>query len=162
MKLAPFQLTDYYVTSLTVAANQDFDPKAESGLSLDTLTVVPRSQPDKDNPRKWIVEISITQEIPEGKNIPYRFELEMIGFVDVSPGWPEDQIAHHVGCNGPSMLFGAAREIIRAATGRGPFGPMLIPSTTFFSPPPKPPESPRVEAGGDETKTKRKPRPKQD
>lgn len=34
--------------------------------------------------------------------------------------------------NGPAMLFGAAREIIRAATGRGPWSAVIIPSTNFL------------------------------
>jgi preprotein translocase subunit SecB len=145
MRLAPFQLTDYFVTSLSVVANQNYDPKAESGLSLESLEVIPRSRPDENDPRKWVVELSITQDVPEGKNIPYRFSIEMVGFVEVHPDWPAEKIDHAVGCNGPSMLFGAAREIIRAATGRGPFGPMLIPSATFFSPPPANPEIKQIQ-----------------
>jgi len=35
--------------------------------------------------------------------------------------------------NGPAMLFGAAREIIRAATGRGPWPAVIIPSTNFLA-----------------------------
>ena len=35
--------------------------------------------------------------------------------------------------NGPAMLFGAAREIIRAATGRGPWSAVIIPSTNFLA-----------------------------
>jgi preprotein translocase subunit SecB len=35
--------------------------------------------------------------------------------------------------NGPAMLFGAAREIIRAATGRGPWSAVIIPATNFLT-----------------------------
>lgn len=47
-------------------------------------------------------------------------------FIEVRPGFPADHLQRAVETNGPSMLFGAAREILRSATGRGPYGPLLI------------------------------------
>lgn len=63
----------------------------------------------------------------------------MVGYVLAQPGFPKEKMQRAVEINGPSMLFGAAREILRAATGRGPYGPVLIPSTSFFKPEKKAP-----------------------
>ncbi len=43
--------------------------------------------------------------------------------------------------NGPSMLYGIAREVIRGVTARGPYFPILLPSATFFEPAPQPDDS---------------------
>jgi len=52
------------------------------------------------------------------------------------PVFKEARLKEVVAANAPAMLFGAAREIIRAATGRGPFPPVIIPSTHFLEPKP--------------------------
>jgi len=133
MKLAPLQLTDYFVLSIHVEALADHDPGKEQDLDVANLQVTENCVPaGEDKPHRFLIDLIIKQEALEGKNLPYSYELHMIGFIEVSPNLPEDRVQRAVETNGPSMLFGAAREILRAATGRGPYGPLLIPSTTFF------------------------------
>lgn len=135
MKLAPLQLTDYFVLSIHVEALADHDPSKEQNLDVANLQVTENCVPaGEDKPHRFLIDLIIKQEALEGKNLPYSYELHMIGFIEVSPNFPEDRVQRAVETNGPSMLFGAAREILRAATGRGPYGPVLIPSTTFFKP----------------------------
>ena len=71
--------------------------------------------------------------IPEGVNLPYSFALHMHGFVLPSPHLEGAMLKRTVHANGPAILFGAAREIIRAATGRGPWPAVIIPSTNFLT-----------------------------
>ena len=133
MKLAPLQLTDYFVLSIHVEALADYDPGKAQDLDVANLLVTESCVPaGDDKPHQFLIDLVIKQEALEGKNLPYSYELHMIGFIEVSPNFPEDRVQRAVETNGPSMLFGAAREILRAATGRGPSGPLLIPSTTFF------------------------------
>jgi preprotein translocase subunit SecB len=133
MKLAPLQLTDYFVLSIHVEALADYDAEKEQDLDVANLLVTESCVPaGEDKPNRFLIDLVIKQEALEGKNLPYSYELHMIGFIEVSPNFPEDRVQRAVETNGPSMLFGAAREILRAATGRGPYGPVLIPSTTFF------------------------------
>ena len=133
MKLAPLQLTDYFVLSIHVEALADYDAGKEQNLDVANLQVTENCVPaGEEKPNRFLIDLIIKQEALEGKNLPYSYELHMIGFIEVSPTFPEDKIQRTVETNGPSMLFGAAREILRAATGRGPYGPLLIPSTTFF------------------------------
>ena len=135
MKLAPLQLTDYFVLSIHVEALADYDAGKEQDLDVANLQVTENCVPaGEDKPNRFLIDLVIKQEALEGKNLPYSYELHMIGFIEVSPNFPEDRVQRAVETNGPSMLFGAAREILRAATGRGPYGPVLIPSTTFFKP----------------------------
>lgn len=133
MKLAPLQLTDYFVHSLRVEALVDYDPAKEQDLDIASLQVTENCfRSNGDHPNRFAIDLVIKQDSLERKNLPYAYELHMVGFIEVCPGFPEDKLQRAVETNGPSMLFGAAREILRAATGRGPYGPVLIPSTTFF------------------------------
>jgi preprotein translocase subunit SecB len=133
MKLAPLQLTDYFVLSIHVEALADYDAEREQDLDVANLQVTEICVPaGEEKPNRFLIDLIIKQEALEGKNLPYSYELHMIGFIEVSPNFPEDRVQRAVETNGPSMLFGAAREILRAATGRGPYGPLLIPSTTFL------------------------------
>lgn len=133
MKLAPLQLTDYFVTSIRVEALVDHDPAKPQELNVADLQVTEKCVRSNGNhPNRFAIDLLIKQDALEGKNLPYAYELHMVGFIEAHPDFPKDKLQRAVETNGPSMLFGAAREILRAATGRGPYGPILIPSTTFF------------------------------
>ncbi|MCD8482288.1 MAG: protein-export chaperone SecB [Verrucomicrobia bacterium] len=136
MNLAPLQLVDYFVHSISVEALESYDHQKPSDLDPEALSVMAKCKAvEDDKSRAFSIELIIEQKELTGKNLPYRYRLEMVGFLRVHPEFPEDEVERAVRINGPSMLFGAAREILRAATGRGPYGPVLIPSTTFFTPP---------------------------
>lgn len=137
MNLAPIQLTDYFVHSLNVEALPSYDAGQPAELDIAALTVEAKCfQSDDQAPRNFGIDLVIKQTALEAKNLPYSYELHMIGFIEVMPNVPEKDIQRIAEINGPTMLFGAAREILRAATGRGPYGPVLIPSTTFYKAPP--------------------------
>lgn len=136
MKPAPLQLTDYFITSLNLEANPAFDPGQTSEAKLETLSVHHEVQAieNKDlEGTEWEVSLRIEQDIPEKHNIPYKFSLQIQGVIFAYPSIPKDRLERAVRANGPAMLFGAAREVIRAATGRGPWPPVIIPSTNFLT-----------------------------
>jgi preprotein translocase subunit SecB len=136
MELAPLQLSDYFVHSIHVDAMPDYDVNKPADLDSEALTVEKAcTLQDGAAGRRYGIDLVIKQTEIEGKNLPYTYELRMFGLIDVLPeNLDEERMQRLVDINGPSMLFGAAREIIRAATGRGPYGPVLIPSTTFYIP----------------------------
>ena len=149
MKQAPLQLIDYCVTFIQVRANLEFNSDKPVDLDAELIDLESDVQPaDQSLPEDagtlWKVALRIEQPLPqrEKRNIPYTYTLEMQGFVAVHPDFKGDRLERAVQVNGPSMLFGCAREILRAATGRGPYAPILIPSTNFLSRLPKanPPE----------------------
>jgi preprotein translocase subunit SecB len=136
MKLAPLQLSDYYLTDLTLQANPEFDTSAPADDCVETLQVIPHYSQAKDNGEKgteWLVSLEISQTIPGGGNLPYAFSLRIQGTVSASPHLDGVKLQRAMHANGPAMLFGAAREIIRAATGRGPWPAVIIPSTNFLA-----------------------------
>lgn len=138
MKLSPIQLLDYHVTSLLVEANASF--QQDKPMSLDPadlqVTASSRLLSDGDDPR-WAVTLNLRHEPVEGKNIPYRLAIELVGLVSTVMKKIDAGVSHAVEVNGPSMLFGAAREILREATARGPYGSIMMPSASFFTAPPQ-------------------------
>jgi preprotein translocase subunit SecB len=136
MKLAPLQLTDYFITHLSLDSNPEFNSARPAGDPVETLTIVPgyALSDDKDEQgTEWLVSLEITQTVPEGVNLPYTFSLHINGFVLASPHLEGTKLKRIVHANGPAMLLGAAREIIRAATGRGPWPAVIIPATNFLA-----------------------------
>ena len=136
MKLAPLQLADYFLTELSLKANPDFDPSMSADDCVDALIVTPQYAQTKDNGEhgsEWLVSLEISQSLPEGANLPYAFTLRIQGTVAASPHLSGAKLQRAMHANGPAMLFGAAREIIRAATGRGPWPAVIIPSTNFLA-----------------------------
>jgi preprotein translocase subunit SecB len=150
MTLAPLQLLDYWVSFIQVRANDQFQLGENTVLDNDYLSIeaeVTANEGDQseENGTFWVVGLRIEQEIPDGENIPYAFTLEISGLVAAHPSMTGEKLERAIQVNGPSLLFGAAREILRAATGRGPFPPVIIPSTNFFQRLPEPKEAAKPE-----------------
>ena len=83
--------------------------------------------------------MTISQKLKEGQNFPYKFDLSLIGFFACNDGFssPADE-EHFVRVNGSSMLYGAARELVRSLTARGPWGELFLPSISFYDKATKP------------------------
>jgi preprotein translocase subunit SecB len=89
---------------------------------------------NKDDARKWQVQVKIQQKPVPDANAPYSFLLEMVGFFDIAKKYPEEKIDAMVKTNGPSVLYGAAREILRTLMSHGPFCPIILPTGSFYTP----------------------------
>ena len=154
---ALLQLEDYWATSVHVDANPDF-VEASAPLDPDLINVTHavkqlKSENVKEDGTKWLVDLAVEQSLAAEKSIPYSFRITMQAIVGAHPMLEGDRLQRVVSTNGPSMLFGSAREVIRAATGRGPYSAIIIPSTNFLP------------ASGDKEKenakeTSKKPKPK--
>ena len=140
MKAAPIILTEYFVTDMHISANIKFDPKQESPILFKDFQVEFGATHEPKDRRAWQLNLKIQLQPAAEANVPYRVSLDMVGFVKVHPDVTDDFIERLVTTNGASMLFGAAREIIRDATARGPWPQLFIPSTSFYGPQDKKPE----------------------
>lgn len=134
MKAAQIQLTNYFVSELQFAANRDFKADSPSNVTADELQVAYQASPKADNKRQWQITMRIALNASPESNSPYSFLTEMIGFIDVAESVSDDYIERFARINGTSLVFAAAREIIKAATSRGPFKPLMLPTVTFWEP----------------------------
>ena len=145
MKKSPLQLLRYIVSEASCAANPTFDLKKAFGTASEQLSVgvkVNQQQSPEGAPwHSWTVEITISQKSTEGQNLPYRFEVTLVGFFACRGPLPADvEESRFVQINGSSMLYGAAREIVRSLTARGPWGVLFLPCISFYEMDSKPKE----------------------
>ncbi len=134
MKISPLQLNQYFITDLLFTANRDHNPAAPVKLKATDLDVQPTCLPNKDNPRAWQVTLRITQKPIAEANAPYSFSLEVVGFFEVAETYAAEKVAAFVETNGTSMLYGAARAILKTVTATGPYVPVLLPTVSFYTP----------------------------
>lgn len=143
MTPAPLQFLDYWATSIRMDACRDYDPDKPTEFDLDSIKVdhevkpLDSSEPEKNGTR-WLVGLTVEQTANPSANLPYTFSVSLQGLILALPGLEGERLDRAIRANGPAMLFGVAREMIRAATGRGPHNAVIIPSTNFL-PAPKPP-----------------------
>ena len=131
MKSSPLHLKNYFVTHLSVRANQlaDLSQGQDSGGSLTTKVENAKHAEDE---RQWRVAIQISCSATEKKFCPYLIEAELVGFFEADKSISDDKVEDIVAANAPALLYSAARELVLLVTGRGPFPPFCLPSATFI------------------------------
>lgn len=140
MELSPLQLIRYWVDDIEVHANRAFDPEQESENFLDEIKVGAAidaiEPPDSINVEEtgpfWMVSLTVDVGDKENVTDPYTIQLNLSGIIQSSPHLEARAARRAVNVNGPSMLFGIARELVRAATARGPYPSVLLPSLSFL------------------------------
>jgi preprotein translocase subunit SecB len=135
MKASSIQLTNYFVSELQVAANRNYNPDSPTNISAEDMQVVLQASPKEGNNREWQIILRVTLNVSTESNSPYSFLVEMIGFITVAQSVAENKIERFAKINGTSLIFAAAREIIKAVTSRGPHKALLLPTVTFWEPP---------------------------
>lgn len=133
----PMQLEAHFFTKVEVEANPSYKPGAEE-LPVGIQTEVELAQ-HKDEPRRWQVVLNLRTEPPDGK-IPYKINLQAIGFFLVGEEVDEKKVPFLVRANGAAILYSSAREFLLLITGRGPWDAFYLPTTNFLEPP-KPKEN---------------------
>lgn len=138
MKPALLQLDNYFVSELVFSANKNFQLAEPSTLPVSDLFVEPRCLLTEQG--NWQVSLRIQYQPAPGVNFPYSFTLELVGFFETVEGLDAERAERIIKTNATSMLYGASREIIRAATSRGPYVAVILPSVSFYEA--KPPVAP--------------------
>lgn len=136
MTLSPLQLEGYFLTDLSFQADPTHDPAKPIQFHENDLVVEAGIVNVPNEERRWQVTLTIRLQPRRESNSPYTLTLTLVGFVWAAPQLPPDCLDSLVRTNGPSMLYGAAREMVRDLTARGPFPPLSLPSVSFLSKPP--------------------------
>lgn len=129
--ISPLEVIDYHVKGMSFEANLKCDKSKPYQLDLDDVVITNEVVKIKDNKDRYGVILNLEIKAPENKNTPYAIKLDMYGFFQVPEGMPEEIREKIVKTNGTSILYGAAREIIKEMTGRGEFRSILIPTASF-------------------------------
>jgi len=127
----PLQLETYYFTKVAVSADPCYEPQEGIAPAITIDTDVGMGQ-HSDDPRRWMVTLGLHAKSPDEKPIPYKVDLEVVGFFRVEPEVEEEKYPLLVQANGAAILYSAAREYLLTITGRGPWPPIALPTTNFL------------------------------
>lgn len=148
---SPISCDNYFVTEMNLSANDGYDPEKDSDLDISDIQVesnIAKVTPDGD---QWAVALSVEQNVPAEKNAPYNFVVRLVGLFTMVEGLTAERVEQLLLTNGSSILFSAAREILRDMTAKGPYSPLLLPTLSFF-PMPKEEKAPAEESSPAVTK----------
>lgn len=130
----PLLLEGHSFTKVHVEADPFFQPEAGRKPSVRFDMNVTLLQ-HKEDPRKWQAVLAIKAVPLDDKPIPYKVDLECVGFFAVDPQVEAAKMSLLVQTNGAAVLFSSAREFLLLVTGRGPWPPLYLPTTNFLAPP---------------------------
>lgn len=126
MSTPPLQLEQSLVTRLLVEAEPGFSPGGEVAPPSRFQIEVAHSSAPRE---RWQVRLALRISPDKQHPGPYRIELDMVGFFRLATDVDKDEAARLLGVTGASILYSAAREHLLMVTGRGPWGPMQLPTT---------------------------------
>lgn len=134
MKAAPISLVEYFATDLTLSANRNFsaDKPTEVKPGEFNVEVLTQLTSGTQEPHRWQVTLEIKHQAAVETNFPYAFRLVLVGFFQVESRVKTENEERTVKIHGASVLYGMAREITRAMTGRGPHRAVLLPTVSFY------------------------------
>jgi hypothetical protein len=149
MSLAPIKLKKYYLKKLEFKTNMDLDLDVEAkDFNDDGFQFMHHADRVGRKKREWFVVLGVRLQ-PDGngeKDCPYHYLLELVGYFEVHPKFPpnpdkslspkevDKKIEDRVKLNGPTVLYGIAREMIRSISASSFSGPIIL-RTVSFSPP---------------------------
>ena len=128
----PLRLETYYFTKVAVSADPCYEPQEEGAAPAITIDTDVGLGQHSDDPDRWMVTLGGHAKSPDEKPIPYKIDLEVVGFFRVEPDVDKEKAPLLIQANGAAILYSAAREYILTITGRGPWPPMLLPTTNFL------------------------------
>lgn len=147
MNIAPIQMVSLAYRRLSVEADFDHLPKSEDGPldphsvleGVEMRTDVSFSPLDEADPRgtPYFVTLRLRTnnpkaEDPQPKFSPYLIDIEAGATIVLSESAQKRSDAQQlVHVNGPSLIWGAIRELLALMTSRMPAGTALLPSVNF-------------------------------
>ena len=135
MKPARISLIEYFATELVLGTNHAFAPDQPIKFEDKDFAVTTAVRKNDGAPRDgrcWQVTIEIRHQPPPGANFPYSYRVVLVGQFGVQDNVQKEDEERFVQIQGASVLYGMAREIVRALTGRGPYRPVILPTVSFY------------------------------
>jgi preprotein translocase subunit SecB len=124
----PLAIKEYYITNLSIRANTLPKQKIQGEGEIQAKAFSARN---KDNDKLWRVALNVSCAPAEGKFYPYFIEVEAVGFFEVEDDITSDKAEIIVSNWGPTLLYGAIRELVMLITSRGPNPRVVLPSFSF-------------------------------
>lgn len=133
MAQSPLQLKTYSFPRILCEADLNFNPGKKNALSKMEVEAKTCITHHPENLNEWRVVLDI-QALSPDRSIPYKIDLQVIGFFEVAPTFPEDKVPDLVRITGSSILYSGAREFVLGITSRGPWPAVQLPTLSFVEP----------------------------
>ena len=130
MKNSPLLLERYYLNSVHLESDDSLQLKDVPAMVL-TSTVGLAGH--KEDTRRWKVMLTVDFKPEDAAVVPYKGSISFTGFFAVDPTYNPDKVKFLVETNGPSVLFGAVREMCANLTARGPWPMVMLPTQSFYN-----------------------------
>jgi preprotein translocase subunit SecB len=135
MKNSPLQLERHYVTAIHLDAHTGAQVQDAVELNIDSKVALATH---KGDPRRWRVELTVSFQCPDEANSPYKGSISFTGHFSVAASYAAEKVQMLVETNGPSVLYGAVREMLANLTARGPWPMVMLPTQSFYRNQPRP------------------------
>lgn len=129
MRPSSLQLKKYFFTKILLEAKNllSIDKNTlERGLTVNTEVEVLENRDDKRT-----FKVILRVNLPDAEKVTYTGAFEIIGLFQVGEEVALQDVFNLAQTNGPTLLFGAVREMILNLTARGPWPKRTLPTVTF-------------------------------
>ncbi len=148
---SPLQLKSHFFPSFSFEAKPGVAPPRES-IRPDggDLSISTAARFDKG---VWQLSLDISTRPVEGKECPVSFRVVACGVFSADEQRTPEETERLVRVNGFSLLYSAARDFVKAFSGRGPYPGVTLPTVTFRWDPStdKPVHPKRIESNSEES-----------
>ena len=128
---SPLKIIFYGIESFSFQSNKKIKENRRGAQSAENITTDVKYMTAADNENLHKIEMKISVDSKGKEHPPYRLSLFIWGVFEIDESFAKESADFLVQINGPSILYGAAREYIFASTAHGRFGPYLLPSVSF-------------------------------
>jgi preprotein translocase subunit SecB len=135
MKPAAISLLEYFATDLVLGTNPSFRPDQPLQFEDKDLVIAVDAKQDATAPRngkRWQVTLDVRHQPAADANFPYSYRVVLVGQFGVGENVKPEDEERWAKIHASSVLYGMAREIVRALTGRGPYRPVILPTVSFY------------------------------
>lgn len=127
----PLRLESLAYDGIRLDARRDFQAEADEQGEIQVTLDVGQNKKDE---RLWRVALTVRVGQREEAAAPkYELEITAVGVVRVDPEFPVDNMRKLVQINGASIVYTSLREFVMMLTSRGPWGSLMLPTTSFAS-----------------------------
>lgn len=142
MRASNLQLDHYYLEELHFALSERYGTETmeEVPLKAQDVDVTVEAGQNPDNELEWLFRLKIALNDADAK-FPYEFSMRLLGYFMVDEDCKPEMREQLATINGPSILYGAAREILAIASARSRYVSIFLPPVRFFGMTKEPPPS---------------------
>lgn len=109
MKLSPLQLVRYLMPEVTCVANPDYDPEKLRSFSDESFRSEGEIHRMEEEPKvkysSWSVELDLSQRPDGSVNVPYHFQVKLVGLFRCSNAPADIPAEVFVKTNGSSIFI---------------------------------------------------------